>query len=138
MSALAQWQAQHARVQDAPAAPWLRALRADAWQRFAAQGLPGRRDEDWKYTRLNALERVPAGTAPLPQTAPAGLPEGARLVFAGGRLVSAWSTLPAAAGVTVTNLADALAADGEALRARLRADANAPARAFAWLNDALF
>lgn len=138
MSALAQWQAQHARVQDA-AAPWLRALRADAWARFAAQGLPGRRDEDWKYTRLNALDRVPAGTAPLPQAAPAGLPEGARLVFAGGRLVPAWSTLPAAPGVTLTSLADALAADGEALRARLRSDgANAPARAFACLNDALF
>ncbi|MDD3652021.1 Fe-S cluster assembly protein SufD [Immundisolibacter sp.] len=137
MSALALWQAQHARVQDATAAPWLRELRADAWRRFEAQGLPGRRDEDWKYTRLSALERAELQAAPLPQAVPDGLPQGARLVFAGGRLVPAWSRFAEAAGVTVRSLADALAADGEALRARLRSDA-APARVFAWLNDALF
>ena len=137
MSALAFWQAQHARVQDAAAAPWLRALRADAWQRFEAQGLPGRRDEDWKYTRLAALERAQPQAAPVPQVLPGGLPPGTRLVFAGGRLVPAWSKLPTAAGVTVLGLAEALAADGEALRERLRR-ADAPARAFAALNDALF
>ena len=139
MSALALWQAQHARVQEATAAPWLRELRADAWQRFAAQGLPGRRDEDWKYTRLTALERADLQAAPLPQAAPDGLPEGARLVFAGGRLVPAWSQFPDTPGVTALSLADALAADGEALRARLRSEgSDAPARVFAWLNDALF
>jgi Fe-S cluster assembly protein SufD len=139
MSALAHWQAQHARVQQASATPWLRELRDDAWQRFETQGLPGRRDEDWKYTRLAALDRAEPRAAAVPEALPPGVPEGMRLVFAGGRLVPGWSNLPTAAGVTVATLADALAADGEALRARLCGDgAGAPARAFAWLNDALF
>lgn len=139
MSALAHWQAQHARVQQASAAPWLRELRADAWQRFEAQGLPGRRDEEWKYTRLAVLDRAEPRAAAVPQALPPGMPEGMRLVFAGGRLVPGWSNLPATAGVTVVSLAEMLAADGEALRARLRGGGvDAPARAFAWLNDALF
>ena len=59
MSALAHWQAQHARLQaDTQTAPWLRELRASAWQHFESQGLPGRRDEDWKYTRLAARARA--------------------------------------------------------------------------------
>ena len=99
MSALAHWQAQHARVQDAAAAPWLRALRADAWQRFEAQGLPGRRDEEWKYTRLAALERAQPQAAPVPQALPAGLPSApASVIFSPSRVDSlggiTLSTLP--------------------------------------------
>lgn len=140
MSALAHWQAQHARLQaDTQVAPWLRELRAAAWQHFEAQGLPGRRDEDWKYTRLAALERAKPQAAAAPQATPAGLPDGWRLVFAGGRLVAPWSRLPTDDGVQVTRLADALASGGDALRSQLRVDdAAGPARVFATLNQALF
>lgn len=140
MSALAHWQAQHARLQaDTQVAPWLRELRAAAWQHFEAQGLPGRRDEDWKYTRLAALERAKPQAAAAPQATPAGLPDGWRLVFVGGRLVAPWSRLPTDDGVQVTRLADALASGGDALRSQLRVDdAAGPARVFATLNQALF
>ena len=140
MSALAHWQAQHARLQaDTHTVPWLRELRASAWQHFESQGLPGRRDEDWKYTRLAALERAQPQAAAAPQAAPDGLPDGCRLVFVGGRLVASWSQLPTEDGVQVLRLADALATGGDALRSQLRVDdAAGPARVFATLNQALF
>lgn len=137
MSALAHWQAQYAQRSGGAEPAWLRELREAAWSGFSARGLPGRRDEDWKYTRLSALERfapkAPPALTDLPTIAPTA---GALLVFAGGRLVPQWSRLPAAPGVEVSNLAAALAADGDALRPRLRlADAERP---FAALNQALF
>ncbi len=39
--------------------PWLGRLRATAIDRFAQRGFPTRRDEDWKYTSLAALESHP-------------------------------------------------------------------------------
>lgn len=37
--------------------PWVRRLREQALERFHAAGLPGPRDEDWKYTRLDLLQQ---------------------------------------------------------------------------------
>jgi Fe-S cluster assembly protein SufD len=37
------------------AAPWLAALRERAYAHIAAHGLPGPKNEDWRYTSLNAL-----------------------------------------------------------------------------------
>lgn len=34
---------------------WVKELRGDAFRRFAAQGLPTRKDEEWKYTSLRTL-----------------------------------------------------------------------------------
>ncbi len=139
MSALAHWQAQYELRSSGAGPAWLRELREAGWRGFSAQGLPGRRDEDWKYTRLAALERfapeAPLQLTQLPAIAPT---DGALLVFAGGRLVPQWSRLPATPGVEVTNLAAALAAggDGDALRSRLRLEG--PQRPFAALNQALF
>jgi Fe-S cluster assembly protein SufD len=139
MSALAHWQAQYAQRNTSAEPAWLRELRGAAWSGFEARGLPGRRDEDWKYTRLSALERfapkAPLELAQLPTIAPT---DGALLVFAGGRLVPQWSRLPVTPGVEVSSLAAVLAAggDGDALRSRLRpAD---PERPCAALNQALF
>lgn len=137
MSALAHWQAQYAQRSGGAEPAWLRELREAAWSGFSARGLPGRRDEDWKYTRLAALERfapkAPLALTDLPVIAPT---DGALLVFAGGRLVPQWSRLPVTPGVEVSNLAAALAADGDALRSRLRLEESE--RPFATLNQALF
>ena len=38
--------------------PWLTAMRESAIENFAAQGLPGPRDESWKYTNIKQLEQV--------------------------------------------------------------------------------
>ncbi|WP_448506350.1 Fe-S cluster assembly protein SufD [Immundisolibacter sp.] len=137
MSALAHWQAQYAQRSSGAEPAWLRELRSAAWSGFEAHGLPGRRDEDWKYTRLSALERfapkAPLELAELPTIVPT---DGALLVFAGGRLLPQWSRLPVARGVEVSSLAAALATDGDALRSRLRLEG--PERPFASLNQALF
>ena len=137
MSALAHWQAQYAQRSSGAEPAWLRELRGAAWSGFEAHGLPGRRDEDWKYTRLSALERfapkAPLELAELPTIVPT---DGALLVFAGGRLLPQWSRLPVAPGVEISNLAKALATDGDALRSRLRLQG--PERPFASLNQALF
>ena len=137
MSALALWQAQYEKRSSGAEPGWLRQLREAAWRGFSTRGLPGRRDEDWKYTRLTALERfapeAPVALAELPTTAPT---DGALLVFAGGRLLPQWSRLPVAPGVEVSSLATALATDGDALRSRLRLEG--PERPFASLNQALF
>jgi len=42
-------------AQPASQAPWLDALRGEARRAFDAEGLPGRRTEAWKYTRLSRL-----------------------------------------------------------------------------------
>lgn len=137
MSALAHWQAQYAQRGTGAAPAWLQELRDAAWIDFEARGLPGRRDEDWKYTRLTALERfapkAPLALAELPTIAPT---DGALLVFAGGRLMPQRSRLPVVPGVEVSSLAAALGGDGDALRSRLRLDG--PERPFAALNQALF
>ena len=44
--------------------PWLARLRRDALERFAASGIPTRREEAWKHTSLAALEKVPFTTQP--------------------------------------------------------------------------
>ena len=101
-------------------APWLARLRRDALDRFAASGIPTRREEEWKYTSLAALEKVAFSArtngserqvAPVEVAALAfhGM-EGHRLVFVDGRYVPALSQpgrLPA--GATLAPLAERLA-----------------------------
>src|ERR1700692_606879 len=56
------------------------ARRELAVQALGAQGLPGMRDENWKYANLRTLERMrfaplpPAAAAPAPQLSAAALP----------------------------------------------------------------
>ena len=46
-----------------PAAKWAKEARAAALARFYAMGVPGRRDEYWKYTDPTLLTAVPGGEA---------------------------------------------------------------------------
>jgi len=43
---------------------WLRQLREDAWSRFDAKGFPTTHDEDWRFTNIAALARMPFRRAP--------------------------------------------------------------------------
>jgi Fe-S cluster assembly protein SufD len=52
-----------------PGADGVAALREEAFRHFQAEGLPGRRVEDWKYTDLRALMREARPLAPLPDAA---------------------------------------------------------------------
>lgn len=104
---------------------WLAALRGEGLASYEAQGLPGRRSEAWKYTRIDTLLKKLA-FVPAPAAAPAQVPEGAlrcdgpRLVLVNGRFapeLSALGALPK--GVAVRSLADALAADPAAVEPHL-------------------
>lgn len=125
--------------------PWLGRLRATAIDRFAQRGFPTRRDEEWKYTNLAALENHPffaAAARPDRATARAianslALEDeaGHVLVFHNGHYMpslSAAGKLPA--GVQLCSLADALNAAPEALEPWLWDEE--PQSAFGALNAA--
>lgn len=97
--------------------PWLRKLRQDAAERFAALGLPTTRDEDWKYTSVTAIARRSFELGPssgLPAAVEAlvarhALDDAHLVVFADGAHVPGLSRvarLPE--GVRVGSLADAV------------------------------
>jgi Fe-S cluster assembly protein SufD len=115
----AQWQGAKARL------PGPAALRATAFERFAATGLPHRRVEEWKYTDLRALMRDAKPLAAPPDAAAKarareagkllGDVECRRLVFVDGAFVPEMSQLDQLeAGLTIESLAGALGR-GEAL-----------------------
>ncbi len=97
-------------------------LRADAFQRFEASGLPHRRVEEWKYTDLRMLMREAYPLAPAPDAAAKARAKEAgqilagvdcrRLVFVDGAFAPELSDLTPEAGLTVGSLAEALANTG--------------------------
>ena len=101
-------------------------LREQAFDRFAAEGLPHRRVEDWKYTDLRALMRDAKPLAAPPDAAAkarakdagatlAGI-EARRIVLVDGALVPELSDLAALEpGLTVRSMAQALAAGDPAI-----------------------
>ncbi len=100
------------------------AAREAAFRRFEAQGLPGRRREDWKYTDLRVLMREALPLAAAPDAAvlaaaknAGGLPadfEARRLTFADGAFVPELSDLSGIEdGLSIRTMSDALN-DGDA------------------------
>ncbi|GGF65675.1 Fe-S cluster assembly protein SufD [Azorhizobium oxalatiphilum] len=91
-------------------------LRRAAATAFAANGLPHRRVEEWKYTDLRALQREAAPLAGTPDAAAVAAAsadvmsiEGApRILFVNGTLVGSASDLALGAGITVEPLDAAL------------------------------
>ena len=92
------------------------ARRRAAIEALAVTGLPGSRDENWKYANLRPLERAsftPAALTPpdgaVAATVAAGLPERltgfARYVFVDGVLAPSLSDPPGASPATFTSLA---------------------------------
>jgi Fe-S cluster assembly protein SufD len=125
---------------------WLHAARRDALDWVADHGLPTRKDEDWKYTRLRPMETVafepaaPAAGRPT-DSALDSLTGGSptcRLVFVNGYLSPALSRLgELPSGVTVTNVASVLTEDDETLRPLLADPSRDHVHAFSALNTAL-
>lgn len=129
----------------APEPAWLAAARDRAREALVRDGLPGPRNETWKYTNLRALAQrrhangdAQAATREV-DAALAGLPglDGARLVFVNGAFRTDLSRLPATAGIAAVPLAAVLAADSAALQASFGQPLDDPALAFARLNTAL-
>ena len=99
----------------------LASRREAAFRRFAAEGLPHRRVEDWKYTDLRALMREAKPLAGPPDAAGIARAKNAgaalrgvevrRIVLVDGALVPELSDLAALEpGVTIASMAQALAA----------------------------
>ena len=97
-------------------------LRAQAFRRFAAEGLPHRRVEEWKYTDLRALMRDAKPLAGVPDAAAKARAESAgamlasiearRIVFVDGTFAPELSDLAALEpGLTIRSMAQALAAN---------------------------
>ena len=111
----AEWQAAKGKL------PGAAPLRAAAFERFAATGLPHRRVEEWKYTDLRALMRDAKPIAAVPDAAARARAKDAgalladtdcrRLVFVDGAFVPELSDLEdLSAGLTIRPMAQALAA----------------------------
>ncbi len=138
------------RFEDPPHHPaWLLALRKAGLARFTELGFPTVHDEDWRFTNVAPIARLPfkpvfdpgeEGKAAevVEQFAFAKLP-GSRLVFVDGQFapkLSALHRLPD--GVTVGNLAAALAAEPALVEQHLGHCANGEDNAFTALNQAFF
>jgi Fe-S cluster assembly protein SufD len=127
--------------------PWLQALRGAAAQAFLSTGLPGNKDEAWKYTSLRRLEDIhPAlGPGALAGTSAAWPPAVAATADFGfrvhaGRVVGL--DICSRQGVTVMHLDQALMQSPSPLLDRLRcllekADVHGRGRAFEALNTAM-
>ena len=103
-------------------ASWLAPLRERAWGQFALKGFPVARrgNEEWKYTNVRPVDRVPfqfaTGCAPSAVTVPE-IRDAApwddswqTLLFVDGRYTGSYST-GAVDGLTACNFSDAAGAD---------------------------
>jgi Fe-S cluster assembly protein SufD len=124
-------------------AGWLKALRAQAVERANALTVPTTRDEDWRFTDLSPLYKVPYRPSAQPGEIAAAefgrfeIPEAAtRLTFVDGHFSAALSRMKPADGVFVANLADALAAHDRLVESRLGKLAGTGQDAFAAVNTA--
>lgn len=128
------------------ALPWLRRSRDEAFDRFAARGLPTTRDEDWKYTSVAAIERrafrVEAAIEVSDEVRAVVLRhaiEGTqRMVFVDGHFVPGLSQpMPLPAGARVGSLAQAVDTRAEEAEAFFAA-ADEAADGFTALNAAFW
>jgi Fe-S cluster assembly protein SufD len=95
---------------DMPQGGWSDAARRDALARVQAMGLPGRRDEYWKYTRPDTLvqaQAVPAALRDSDDTVLFGDVDRLKVVFVDGVFDAEASDDLALEGITIERLADA-------------------------------
>jgi Fe-S cluster assembly protein SufD len=124
---------------------WTQPLRKAAIRRFAELGFPTTRLEEWKYTNVAPIARIPfrpADEAPsegMSEALAAAIPGlvSAQLVYVNGHFVPQLSTLPALPqGVEVGCLAQALSSRDSGLEAHLARYAYFDEHAFVALNTA--
>jgi len=127
---------------------WLEPIRRAAAERFAQNGFPNSRDEEWRFTPIGPIAQgawraAPSGSVGVTreQLAPFtfGHPEWSTLVFINGSYTEALSTASALpAGVVVSSLAEALRSDGALLERHLTRHAPVEGSPFTAVNTALF
>ena len=126
---------------------WLRGLRERGFARFCEAGFPTTKDEDWRFTNVNAIAQTPFQLARDARRSGAiysdtldacRIPGAAcQLVFVNGRFTAELSDLGSLPeGVRAGSLAQAIATDGAALEAHLGRYLNMDRDAFCALNTA--
>ena len=125
---------------------WLRTLRRNGVTHFTELGFPTTKLEDWIYCNVAPITKLafkPAASADASvtekQLAPFAFPgwTGSRLVFVNGHFAPKLSSLPASQkGVTITNLATALASGDPLVQAQLAHHASVDGSGFSALNTA--
>jgi len=127
---------------------WLRALRQAGLARFTELGLPTLKHEDWRFTNIAPIAKLPFQPAFEATPAPSsdslaggvftGLP-GTRLVFVDGQFSPKLSVVrPLPDGVKVSSLAAALSAEPALVESHLGRYAQPAENGFAALNQAFF
>jgi len=128
---------------------WLLPLRKAGMARFAELGFPTVHDEDWRFTNVAPLARLPfkpMSESPADAAAQAALEKyvfvnlpGSRLVFVNGHFHAALSAVGSmSAGVKVASLAAALTTDSAFIEQQLGRFALSDGNSFAALNQAFF
>ena len=139
-----EWFEEHARK---PA--WVFPLRKAGMARFAELGFPSLRDEDWRFTNLAPIAKLPfkpvfesSFDELTPKTLdqfPFGKLDAIRLTFVNGHFVEELSSAPASQdGVKIKSLAAALAEDADFLEKHLGRYAQDAGNSFSALNTAFF
>ena len=126
-------------------APWILALRREAFAHFQEVGFPSTHDEAWKYTNAAPIARTP-WESPAPEAARRALPLAmdlsatARLVFVNGRFSSALSSERSALpeGVDLHDIATVLREHPDWLQPHLSRQTPHSAGAFGAWNTAFF
>jgi Fe-S cluster assembly protein SufD len=139
-----EWFEEHARK---PA--WVFPLRKAGMARFAELGFPSLQDEDWRFTNLAPIAKLPF--KPVFESSRDGLTSEAldqfafghldaiRLTFVNGHFIQELSSPPASQdGVKIKSLAAALAEDADLLEKHLGRYAQDPDNSFSALNTAFF
>lgn len=128
---------------------WVFPLRKAAMSRFAELGFPTVNDEDWRFTNVAPIARLPfkpalessrngLNAALLEKNSFATL-KASRLVFVNGHFAKEFSTiLPQADGIKVSSLAEALKNDSALVEKFLGRHAKVEDNAFTALNTAFF
>lgn len=139
-----EWFEEHARK---PA--WVFPLRKAGMARFAELGFPTLQDEDWRFTNLAPIIKLPF--KPVFEPSPEHLTSNSlsgfafgnldaiRLTFVNGHFIRELSSAPASQdGVKIKSLAVALAEDGDFIEKHLGRYAQDSANSFSALNTAFF
>ncbi len=120
---------------------WLDRLRASAIERFAELGFPSVKDEEWKYTNVAPVARMPfearssVASVELPDFGVSEARE-SQLVFVNGKLRTDLSSVKALpSGVVAVNLSEAASGEsGEDVRQHLARSADYVSNGFTALN----
>jgi Fe-S cluster assembly protein SufD len=121
---------------------WLNALRGTAVETVSSLTIPTTRDEEWRFTDLSMLTKISLQPAQAEVNISAASIQpfhikeaGARLVFVDGTFSAALSSVQGS-GITVGNLATALASHSALLQQHLAQQATIAGNVFAALNTA--